>query len=231
MEEKCQKIYDSPVIYAQCVLDDIRDKCINTYLSDPMFACARKFEKKKNITSKLITTQPEQPSSAEHPKSASKTDSVIIESVEEDHDFNSFIEKQKFKGDTADGAAPVDGLFFTNPGSIQSSEAGTSTSSIRGSYGKKLRRYKYKQHRKRMNFEKKRRILEWKIQSDAYCQVVKDFVKVQKRMSKREANQKAETRERLRKICVRLKEDVVPRSSYEIPDEDSVPIGMTIDCD
>ena len=68
MEEKCQKIYDSPVIYAQCVLDDIRDKCIEPYLRDPMFACARKFEKKKNITSKLITTQPEQPPFAEHQK-------------------------------------------------------------------------------------------------------------------------------------------------------------------
>ena len=106
------------------------------------------------ITSKLITTQPEQPPFAEHPKSASKIDSVIIESVEEDHKFNSLHKNEKFKGDTADDAEPADDLFFTNPGSISSSEAGTSTSSIRGSYGKKLRRYKYKQHRKRINFER-----------------------------------------------------------------------------
>ena len=103
LERKLSAVYNSSEIYANCIINDIRERNVAPYLQDPLFACATKIDKKNNQNP--VRKIPAEPPSAGRTPSESDA-SIIIETVRDEHTFDSEPKKQKIEKQSAPRATP-----------------------------------------------------------------------------------------------------------------------------
>jgi len=132
-----------------------------------LFACATKIDKWKNKQSPVSQVSAGPPSAD---RTSSEFDaSIIIETVRDDHTFDSEPKKQKIEKTkcTAGNAAPSAEIqhnpeptwTYRKPRVEESnnSVAGSGESPNRGRYKKRLRKYTYRQYKKKLAYENRRR--------------------------------------------------------------------------